>query len=232
MKAAGYIRVSTSEQADKGISLENQKNKIKTYAKLKDLKLIEIISDKGVSGKDLNRVGIQRLTHLINDRNINAVIVYKLDRLTRKTKDLLYLFEDIFNKNNIDFYSLNENIDTTTAQGKFFLTLMGAMAQMERDLISERTQDALQELKRQNRRLGSPDKTPYGFKQIKRNKATMADLKPIPQELEIVKSIYKMRKNNYSLSTIGVKFGMAKSTVKYILDNDIYRKMDIIPFSI
>ncbi|MFH1863492.1 MAG: recombinase family protein [bacterium] len=228
MKAIGYIRVSTSEQANEGISLDNQRYKIKTYADLKNLDLVEIISDEGISGKDLKRPGVEKLIHLIKSKKINSVIVYKLDRLTRKTKDLLYLFEDIFNKNNIHFYSLNENIDTTTAQGKFFLTLMGGMAQMERDLISERTQDALQELVRQKRRLGNPDKAPFGFRQTKRKKAVMSDLKPVPKEIGIVKLMFRMRKDKNTFEAIGKKFGLAKSSVKYILDNEIYQKTGIL----
>ena len=231
MKAVGYIRVSTSEQADNGISLDNQKHKIETWANLKDLDLVEVISDEGLSGKNLKRDGIKRLIQLIETRQIDSVIVYKLDRLSRKTKDLLYLFEDVFNKYNINFYSLNENIDTTTATGKFFLTLMGGLAQMERDLISERTSDALSELKRQNRRLGNPDKSPFGFKQTKRNRATISDLKPVKKELEVVKNIYLMRKNKHSLSFIGSKYSMGKSTVKYILDNQIYKNLGIVSFS-
>ena len=228
LKAVGYVRVSTTEQAKEGISLDNQKHKIKTYADLKDLALVEIISDEGLSGKDLNREGITRLLQMIDKKEIDAVIVYKLDRLTRKTKDLLYLVEDVFNKNNIAFYSLNENIDTTTAQGKFFLTLIAAMAQMERELLVERTQDALQELKRQKRRLGNPDKTPFGFIQTKRKKATMSDLKQVPKEIEIVKLIFRMRNKNYSLESIGKMYGFAKSSVKYILDNDIYQKSGVL----
>lgn len=231
LRAIGYIRVSTSEQADKGISLANQKHKIEAYATVKDLDLVGIISDKGVSGKDLNRVGIVEITRLINDGKIDAVVVYKLDRLTRKTKDLLYLFEDLFNKKNISFYSLNENIDTTTAMGNFFLTLMGAMGQMERDLISERTSDALQELKRRKRRLGCPDKTPLGFTLNKRQRALMINLVQVPEEIKTVKTIFNLRTKKESLADIGKKVGMAKSSVKYILDNDIYVQRGVVSFS-
>jgi len=231
MKTVGYIRVSTSEQVDNGISLDNQRHKIEAFAELKDLDLIEVISDEGCSGKNLKREGISRIISLIEHKEADAVIVYKLDRISRKTKDLLYLFEDVFNKHKTNFYSLNENIDTTTAQGKFFLTLMGAMAQMERDLISERTADALTELKRQSRRLGNPDKAPFGFKQTKRKKAMLADLKPIQKELDVIRNIYRMRARKHSLASIGEKHGMAKSTIKYLLDNPIYRELGVISFS-
>ena len=226
-RTIGYIRVSTQEQANEGVSLDNQEYKIKAYSDLKDLDLVEIIKDKAKSGKDLNRAGIQRIIKLAKNKEIDAVVVYKLDRLNRKTRDLLFLVEDIFNKNDIAFYSLNENIDTTTAQGKFFLTIMGAMAQMERDLIAERTSDALQELKRQKRRLGSPEKVPYGFRQRKRKKATMNDLRINQKEMEAVKEMFKLRKRKKSFANIGRRFNLAKSSVYYILNNPIYRDFEV-----
>jgi len=78
MKAIGYIRVSTEEQAREGISLENQRAKIETYCSLNDLVLTEVIEDPGRSGKDLNREGVQRLMDMIKGRRIDAVVVYKL----------------------------------------------------------------------------------------------------------------------------------------------------------
>ena len=228
-RAIGYIRVSTKEQADTGVSLDNQEYKIKAYSEVKDLDLIEIIREEGKSGKDLKREGVNKIIRMIENKEIDALVVYKLDRLTRKTKDLLYLVEDVFNKNNVAFYSLNENIDTTTAQGKFFLTIMGAMAQMERDLISERTSDALQTLKtRERRRLGCPDKVALGFKLGRRNKTTLDDYKQIPKEIKIVKKMFKMRKQKKSFAKIGQAFNFNKSSVYYILNNPIYRTFNIV----
>ena len=227
LRTVGYIRVSTSEQAEKGISLANQKQKIKAYAEVKDLDLIGIISDKGISGKNLNRPGINEIINLINKGKIDAVVVYKLDRLTRNTKDLLYLFDDLFTKKDVMFYSLNENIDTSTAMGKFFLTLMGAMGQMERDLIGERTKDVLAKLKKDGRRLGCPDKPPLGFMLNKRIKAEMVNLVEVPEDIIKVKTIFRMRTEKQSLSNIGKQVNMGKSSVKYVLDNDFYTKRGI-----
>ena len=155
-KAIGYCRVSTEEQAKEGISLEVQKDKIKKYAELHNLDLVKVIIDEGKSGKDLNREGINEILSLISDGSINNIVVYKMDRLTRRTFDLLYLVEEIFKKNNVQFHSITERIDTTTAQGNFFLTIIGAMAQMERDLISERTKAVLQYKIEKGEYVGSP----------------------------------------------------------------------------
>lgn len=223
LRAVGYSRVSTLEQSREGVSLDNQEHKIRAYTELKDMELVEMVVEEGKSGKTLNRPGLQKIINLINDKQIDCVICYKLDRLTRKTRDLLYLIEDVFARNGIQFISLNENIDTSSASGKFFLTVMGAMAQMERDLIAERTIDALQELTRQGRRLGSPDKLPLGFKSIKRKMAKKTDLVIDKNEFEKVIEIFDLRTNKkLSLQAIGNKFGMGKSSIKYILDNPFY----------
>ena len=158
-KAIGYVRVSTSEQAIEGISLENQKLKIKTYCNLNDLELVEIIEDVG-SGKNLKREGIQHLLDRIRNKAVDALIVYKLDRLSRKVIDVLTLIET-FEKNGITFHSLNEKIDTDTAIGRFFLNITASLAQMERDLISERTKDALQMKIANGERAGQ---VPFGYR--------------------------------------------------------------------
>ena len=222
LRAIGYARVSTFEQANEGISLQAQASKIRDYCALEGLELVDIIIDEGKSGKNLNRSGIDKIVSLSEAKEVDAVVVYKLDRLTRKTRDLLYLVEDVFVKNGIAFNSFCEKINSETAMGKFFLSLMGALAQMERDLISERTSDALLELKNQGRRLGNPDKTPMGFTLRKRKKAMMNDLRIDQKEMMKVKKIFNLRSQGASLSVIGQEFGLVKSSVKYILDNPIY----------
>ena len=130
MKAIGYIRISTQEQAREGMSLEAQEDKIRKYADLHNLSLIEVVRDEGKSGKDLNREGIQKVIALCEKRKVDHLIVYKMDRLTRKTLDLLILIERIFKPNKVQLHSIIERVDTSTAQGKFFLTIIGAMPQI------------------------------------------------------------------------------------------------------
>jgi site-specific DNA recombinase len=160
MKAIGYIRVSTEDQAREGISLDNQDAKIKAYASLNNMDLVEIISDAGISGKTMDRPGISRVLEMLNKRDVDAVIVYKLDRLSRKTLDNLTLIES-FDKNGIAFHSIMEKIDTKSAQGRFFLTIISALAQMERDQIVERTKDALNHKRNKREWMG---RIPYGYK--------------------------------------------------------------------
>ena len=89
MTTIGYVRVSTEDQAKEGVSLDNQKSKIEAYCLLKDLNLSEIISDQGISAKNLNRKGIQRVLKLARTKQVDAIVVYKLDRIFRSTTDAL-----------------------------------------------------------------------------------------------------------------------------------------------
>lgn len=94
-RTLGQVRVSTEEQAREGVSLDAQEAKIRAYATAKDLDLVVVIRHEGLSGKDLKgRPGMQRLIAACEAREIGAVLVVKLDRLSRKTRDLVYLVED------------------------------------------------------------------------------------------------------------------------------------------
>ena len=121
MNAIGYIRVSTDEQAREGVSLENQREKIVAYCSLNDMILVETITDEGISAKNLNREGMQTLISLVKHGKVNAVIVYKLDRLSRSVKDTISLIE-LFEKHKVAFHSIIDHIDTKTPQAGFFST--------------------------------------------------------------------------------------------------------------
>jgi DNA invertase Pin-like site-specific DNA recombinase len=157
--AIGYIRVSTSEQALEGVSLENQRQKIQAYSDLNNLTLTGIVEDAGLSGKDTKRPGLQSIIAMAKSKSIGAIVVYKLDRLSRKVIDTLTLIETL-EKAGVAFHSISEKIDTGSAMGRFFLNIMASLGQMERDLISERTKDALQMKVRNHERAGQ---IPYGW---------------------------------------------------------------------
>ena len=106
----------------------------------------------------------------VQGRDIDAVIVYKLDRLSRRVLDTLNLI-DLMKKHKVVFHSITDNIDTKTAMGKFFLNIMASLAQMERDLISERTKDALRHKISRNERAGQ---IPYGWELANDGKALLA----------------------------------------------------------
>lgn len=137
-KAAAYVRVSTMEQAKEGNSIKAQTDKLKSYIKVMDMDLIKVYTDPAESGASLNRPALQEMLKDINEGKINAVVVYKLDRLSRSQKNTLYLIEDVFLKNQVDFISMQENFDTSTPFGRAMIGIISTFAQLERDMISER----------------------------------------------------------------------------------------------
>jgi site-specific DNA recombinase len=191
IKAIGYIRVSTDEQVKEGVSLENQEQKIRDYCKLKDFEILEIIQDAGISAKNLRRPGVQKVLEMAQNKMIDAVVVYRLDRMFRSTVDALETTRQ-FDKWNVSFHSIEETIDTKSAMGKFFFTLTAALAEMEREIIGERTRDVLQRKKSNGEVYGN---VPFGFKRFK------GKLLNHDAEQKIVKTVLGMRQEglNYSM---------------------------------
>src|ERR1039457_2917199 len=142
MQAVGYVRVSTERQADQGVSLDAQDAKVRAMATVQGATLVGVIVDGGESAKSLNRPGLQRLLALVNGGKVQAVIVAKLDRLTRSVKDLCGLLE-LLEKKKVALISVAESLDTSSAAGRLVITIMGAVSQWEREAIGERTRDAL-----------------------------------------------------------------------------------------
>ncbi|MRB58069.1 recombinase family protein [Bacillus thuringiensis] len=134
-KAAIYIRVSTQDQVE-NYSIEVQKERIRAYCKAKDWDVYDEYIDGGYSGSNLDRPDIKRL---LNDlKKIDVVVVYKLDRLSRSQRDTLELIEEHFLKNNVDFVSITETLDTSTPFGKAMIGILSVFAQLERETIAER----------------------------------------------------------------------------------------------
>src|ERR1700722_3290668 len=154
MKAIGFVRVCTGRQAEQGVSLEAQEAKIRAMATVQSAELLDVIIDGGGSAKSLNRPGLQRLLELINAGKVEAVIVAKLDRLTRSVKDLCGLLE-LFEKRKVALISVAESLDTGSAAGRLVITIMAAVSQWEREAIGERTRDALSHKRRQGERVGN-----------------------------------------------------------------------------
>ena len=209
MHAIGYVRVSTEDQAREGVSLDHQEAKINGYAALNDLPLAEIIRDEGLSGQSLERKGIKRLLELVQQNEIKAVIVYKLDRLSRKTLDTLNLIE-LFEAKGVAFHSISEKVDTQSATGRFFLTIISALAQMERDLIAERTREALQHKRTQNEWLG---RIPFGFKID-----PAGHLVEDPAQVKVIRKAKRLRNAGRSMRDIAAALNLSVGYVHKILN--------------
>lgn len=159
---AAYLRVSTEEQAKTGLGLGAQQARCAAMATVKDWPAPAIYADEGVSGtKDARRrKGLHRLMVDVRAGRIQAVIISSLDRLGRKTRLVLDLVEEMASYG-VVLVSCKESLDTATPQGQFVLTLFAALAQLERDLIAERTRAALAEHGRRDGEKGG--RIPYGY---------------------------------------------------------------------
>jgi site-specific DNA recombinase len=157
-KAIGYIRVSTEKQADHGVSIEAQTEKLKAYAMLYDIDLVDLVIEQG-SAKCLQREGLQSALSRLEAGEAEALIVVKLDRLTRSVADLGKLVDTYFQ--NFALLSVGEQIDTRSAAGRLVLNVLASVSQWEREVIGERTSAAMQHMRNQNKYTGG--KPPYGY---------------------------------------------------------------------
>lgn len=215
IRAVGYVRVSTEEQAREGISIEAQEERIRALATAKGWQLVEIIRDAGYSGKNLNRPGAQSVIESCRQGTTNVLVVYKVDRLTRKQKDLWHLLEEVFEANQVGFVSVTEAFDTTTAAGKAFLGMLGTFAQLERDLVSERTREALGHKRNKGEWVG---RTPTGFR-INEDGRLEAD----PEALKMIARAKRLRREGASFGDISRALGTPKTTIYRLVNTNLRR---------
>lgn len=138
-RVAIYIRVSTARQDLEGYSIPLQKERLIAYCKAKGWVVAGVFMDPGHSGSSLERPGMLQLIDGVEAGRFDVVLVYKLDRLSRSQKDTLFLIEDVFMSNGVDFVSMQESFDTTTIYGRAMVGILSVFAQMERETITERT---------------------------------------------------------------------------------------------
>ena len=160
--AVAYIRVSTDKQADRGVSLDAQQAKIHAYASLYDLELVDTLVDAGASAKTLERPGLQKALTMLKSGKAEALIVVKLDRLTRSVADLGELVDRYFASGKAALLSVSEQIDTRSASGRLVLNVLASVAQWEREAIGERTSAAMQHKQAQGEYIGGH--APYGYR--------------------------------------------------------------------
>lgn len=160
-RTIAYIRVSTDKQAEHGVSLEAQRAKLEAYAALFDLDLIAVEVDAGASAKSLDRPALQRTLAALRAGKAEAVLVAKLDRLTRSVRDLGDLVDRYFASGKWALLSVGEQIDTRSAAGRLVLNLLASVAQWEREATGERTSAAM----RHKAALGeyTGGEVPYGY---------------------------------------------------------------------
>ena len=138
--AAGiYIRVSTEDQAREGFSLGEQEEKLKALCKYKEYKIYKVYKDAGISAKDMeHRPAFQQMLEDMRIGKINYIVAYKLDRVTRSVRDLEILISDL-EKHNCYLICDRDDVNTSTANGRFFVRMLTVLSQLELEIVSERT---------------------------------------------------------------------------------------------
>ena len=161
LRVLGYARVSSEAQAEHGVSLDAQETRLRAYCEVHGLELVRIEVDAGLSGKKTaNRPALQRALKSLRRGDACGLVAVKLDRLSRSTRDVLDLVERA-DRERWALHSIDERLDTGSPHGRFVLTVLAGLAQMEREQIGARTKAAMAELRRQGRRVSG--RAPFGF---------------------------------------------------------------------
>lgn len=224
LKAALYARVSTEEQVREGYSINAQKELLNEYASRNNIEIIEKYIDEGKSGKSIDgRPEMKRLLRDAKTGSFEIVIVYKLDRLARKTKDSLEIMENL-ESHNVQLVSYTENIDTSTPGGKMFFTLLSSLSEMERANIIDRAKMGMLQRAKEGYYNGG---RVLGYDSV--NKELVIN----EEEAHIIRQIFNYAEENLGykaivtrLNEMGYKTKQGRNfsinTVKVILDNPLH----------
>jgi site-specific DNA recombinase len=230
IRSLAYVRVSTVEQTRCGISLEAQEERLVAYCRMSGLELVEVIREESVSGSIplcKRPAGASLLNRM---DGISHIVALKLDRLFRDAEDALRQTK-AWDKAGVCLHLVDlggTSLSTGSAMGRMFLTMMAGCAELERNLVSERTTSVLAHKKQQSRVFNH---TPFGFGRIGDR------LVPLVDEMAVVQLIRARREDNWSLRMIADALNADKvpakkggrwyaRTLKNILENSIYRRID------
>jgi len=210
LRAAGYARVSTREQADGGHSLGEQERTIRAYVKQRGWLSAGVYVDPGCSGSNLQRPGLQALLEAVQAKQVDVVIACHQDRLSRSALDLLTLRE-IFN-NPPNLVLIREQIDTTTPAGRMLFTMMAAVAEHFLDMLRENTRNGMAEAKRQGHVAG---RAPFGWR--RENGLLVRD----SEEQKALRKARRLRSSGKTLRAVAEVMGWTLFSTTYRLG---YRK--------
>ncbi|HEY3414315.1 MAG TPA: recombinase family protein [Armatimonadota bacterium] len=227
MRVYVYCRVSTDEQStDDHYSLGNQEQRARDYAKAKGWQVSWVRKDVA-SGKNTNRPGFQALDAAVKIGEVDVVVVYRLDRLSRNVRDI-YDFLDELQRRDIAFASITEGFDTTTAMGRAMLGVAAVFAQLTREMIAENVKDGLLRRAESGKWNGPKWNPPYGYTYV-----LGGTIEPIPEQAELVRSIFRwFSEDKWGTSKIarylnnqGVKRESAKPNSGQWIQNKIWEML-------
>lgn len=227
-KACVYTRVSTDAQGEDGkVSLPEQERMAKACIESKGWVYVRTYEDNGYSGRNTDRPALQEMLQDIRDGKIEAIVIYKLDRLSRKQTDTMTIIENDILNNNVDLVSLNETLDTTTPWGRAMIGILSSFNQLESENIVLRT--SMGRLAKARAGGFAGGRPPLGYRVVG------GQLEIVPAEAEIVRKVFEMRKAGVTLQGIAAALNEAgyrsrsgkqfrHSAIQSILSNeDTYR---------
>ena len=194
-KACVYTRVSTDAQGEDGkVSLPEQERMAKACIESKGWRYIRTYEDNGYSGRTTDRPALQQMLSDIEKGEIDAVVIYKLDRLSRKQRDTLSIIEEFLLKNEVDLVSLNETLDTSSPWGRAMIGVLSSFNQLESENIAMRTAMGRYATAREGGYAGG--KPPLGYRAVE------GHLVIVPEEAEIVRLVFALRSEGKTLQGI------------------------------
>jgi len=208
-----YTRVSTEDQVKQGVSMAAQEEALQNYAKALGYEILEIYKDEGKSAKDIKgRKAMTRMLANAKENKFQAIFVYKLDRFSRSLRDLVETIEKL-KEWNVDFVSLQDKIETTSASGKLMFHIISAFAEFERNVTGERTKFSMDKKARDGFLVS---RAPLGYK--------IEDKKLVHGENSyLVNEIYNdFLNNNISLTKLAHKYSLSVNGLKKVLKNQTY----------
>lgn len=221
-RAAIYARVSTVEQADEGYSIDAQLKILRNICDEKGFELVEEFVDRGISGKDIvNRPGLQAMLQAVEERRLDIVLVWKMNRLSRKITDMLNIVDSL-KLYNVEFYSHTDNIDTNTPQGSFQFHIMAAVSEFERKNIAENVKMGMIERAQSGRWNGG---VVYGYDIIKvrdtmrKRGDTLLEINPA--EAEVVRKIFNLYNQGDGYKTIANRLNHEGHKTKHKREHSI-----------
>ncbi len=180
-----YARVSTERQA-----VDMQLSELRDYVQRAGWKVYREFVDEGYTGKNTARPAFKEMIDEARRRKFDVLLVWKLDRLSRSLKDLIGTLDELGHLG-IDFISYDNKIDTSSPTGKLVFQIIGAVAEFERDIISERVKAGLRNARRKGKRLGRPPVSPM-----------------------VIEKAKKLRKEGLSYRKIGKRLGISEGMVR------------------
>lgn len=206
----GYVRVSTSKQADQGVSIAAQEEKIQAYAKLYDHVLVDVLIEVASSKSLEKRPKLAEILRLIELGEVDGILVSKLDRLSRRVVDMGNLIDQYFQT--AQLMSVSDQIDTTSPNGRMMLNIVTTMAQWERETIAERTKTALSHIRKAGVPLGRSKFGQTHLEEIDTNGRRV--IGEVGREQKTIELIVALKARGHSLRKIATLLTLSEEPTK------------------